>query len=181
MTNRAWVRGVYTDWAQEAQVDQQWTGSPDRNFSDGSGWDPTAVGSGRDYVWTDEAACRAADPELFQMSQKGDPDVEGLNLREVREHNEAKFKLALSYCEGCPIRAACLENADPSDLHWSVRGGELPQRFTSGVRQKNVPSFKFGDYQPRWECKIHGIKWVSSHKKKDREVFYYCLECNRKG
>lgn len=182
MAGHKWrLPGRHIDWTQEAQVDQEWIGSPDRNFN-GSDWD-WSQGSSREYVWTDEAACAEADPELFQVTQQGDPEAGDLKANALNEYNLAKFEVALAYCEGCPIKDLCLKNADPSDRHWSVRGGELPTRIAGEARAKKytVPSFDAKSYFPRWECKIHGLKWVSSHKKKDREEFFYCLECNRKG
>lgn len=180
MSNRDWVRGNYKDVTQEAQVDVEWVGSPDRNF-DGSTWDWTQ-GASREWVWTDEAACSDADPELFQVAQRGDPGTEGMNDKAVRDYNLAKFEVALTYCEGCPIKATCLEKATASDRHWSVRGGELPVKVAGERKERGwAPSFDAAPYFPRWECKIHGLKWVSSHKKKGREEFFYCLECNRKG
>lgn len=180
MSNRAWVSGVYTDWTQEAQVDQQWIGSPDRNY-DGSMWDPSQ-GSGREYVWTDEAACRDADPELFQVAQQGDPDAGDLKAQALRDYNLAKFEVALSYCDTCPIKTDCLKQSDPSDRHWSVRGGELPTKIAGERKERNTaPSFKYDEYVPRWECKTHGLKWVSfTFKKNENRNVYYCLECNRK-
>lgn len=184
MANQAWrLPGRHIDYAQEAQVSQQYTGSPDRNFNDGTGWDPTQ-GSAREYVWTDDAACSTADPELFEVSQKGDPDAGDLVGKQLTEFNMSKFEVALTYCEVCPIRQTCLDQSSESDRHWSVRGGELPTRVAGEGRNKfNVPSFDYKSYVPKWECKIHGLKWVSSHQKnrpgRGTDVFYYCLECNR--
>lgn len=177
--------GQYVDWVQEAQVDQQWIGSPDRNFKDGSDYDPSR-GSGREYVWTDDAACSTADPELFQVTQKGDPEAGDMVGQRLNQYNLDKFELALTYCEECPIKQTCLDQATPMDRHWSVRGGELPTKVAGERNQrKNVPSFDYKSYVPKWECQIHGIKWVSSHKKtrpgRPEELFYYCLECNRKS
>lgn len=185
MTNKWRLPGQHIDFDQRAQVDQEWIGSVDRNFSDGAGWDPTQ-GSPREFVWTDGAACGSADPELFQVTQKGDPEAGDLGRKQLTEYNLAKFDLALTYCEECPIKQACLDKSTEMDRHWSVRGGELPGRIAGETRGKyQVPSFDYGAYTPRWECKIHGLKWVSSHKKnrpgRGVDTFYYCLECNRKS
>lgn len=113
-------------------------------------YDPWA-GTSREYVWTDDAACNDADPNLFQVSQLGDPDVpedtEGLGMqRFLGEFNRRKVEQAKKICEGCPVRATCLKLADDSDRHWSVRGGLTPTRLTRGKKIERIPTFPAEDY-----------------------------------
>lgn len=117
-----------------------------------STYDPFG-GSSREYVWTDDAACAASDPRYFQVSQLGDPETAFLpegRTDLLAKYNRAKVEVAIGICEGCPVRATCLENASTSDLHWSVRGGQTPKRLTQRI--KTVPSFPIKEYLP-WACK----------------------------
>lgn len=75
--------------------------------------------------WQDDAACSGVDPALF--------DVEG------RPGSERDFQItkAKSICNGCPVRAACVESASESDLYYTVRGGRDPG-MTTGAK---VPKY----------------------------------------
>lgn len=117
-------------------------------------YDPSK-GSPLEYVWTDDAACLWSDPELFQLSQFGDPDVEHIEVNQtarLTKFNREKVEKAKSICEGCPVRATCLKTASTSDLHWSVRGGQTPKRLDG---QKAIPNFPMNEYMP-WACKSCG-------------------------
>lgn len=133
-------------------------------------------GSSREYVWTDDANCQGSDPTLFQVSQFGDPEVSHIpkeNPYLLGKYNRDKIELAKSICEGCPVRATCLETASTSDLHWSVRGGQTPKRLD---KQKMIPSFPIKKYLP-WTCvqcggEEYGLRWQKEDWRK------YCPECS---
>jgi len=169
--------GRHLDWDQRAQVELEWTGSPDRNYNDGSRWDPTQ-GSPREFVWTDEAACAGEDPELFQVSQQGDPDAGNRRGPALTKFNLAKYQQARVICEGCPIRAACLENSQPSDRYWSVRGGELPGKLKA-ERGKGVPGFDMSDWAEPRSCKIHGPAHMYVYDRKGGGKQIYCGACRQ--
>ncbi|RAY13613.1 WhiB family transcriptional regulator [Actinomadura craniellae] len=57
-----------------------------------------------DEHWTDDAACRGVDPELFYPIGYA---------AEVFKHQEAQAK---AVCGGCSVRAECLD--------WALRAGE---------------------------------------------------------
>jgi ferredoxin len=107
-----------------------------------STWNPER-GSSREYVWTDDAACKDADPDLFQVSRRGDPGTEGLGTHAVNKFNKAKVEEAKVYCEGCPVRATCLEQAEPNDLYWSVRGGATPLAIRPRRENENRAAHSF--------------------------------------
>lgn len=134
------------------------------------------AGMSREYVWTDDAACNGVNPELFQVSQVGDPGLEGIGTHELREFNEAKLKKAQEYCEGCPVRATCLKKAEPVDLYWSVRGGERPEIMKNGgVKRFKFPTFRINDWV-EWACRTHGRDAMRFRKTKDGSV-PYCEAC----
>lgn len=118
-------------------------------------------GSSREWVWTDDANCSGYDPDLFQVNQLGDPEVDHIPANRtdlLAKHNRAKIEEAKQVCVGCPVRATCLELASTSDLHWSVRGGQTPQRLIKvGKTAKitSIPSFPTQDYV-LWSCKNCG-------------------------
>lgn len=97
--------------------------------------------------WLAEASCLGVDPEVFQMKQLGDPGIPGnITSGSIGAWNKRRAKKAISdYCEGCPVRAACLEAAEAPDLYWSVRGGLMPSRFGED-RPGSIPSFRSQDY-----------------------------------
>lgn len=142
-------------------------------------YDPWA-GMSREYVWTDDAACSGVNPELFQMSQAGDPGLEGIGKVELRKFNEQKAEQAKSYCEGCPVRATCLERAEASDLYWSVRGGETP---TSLVPLKDGSKRKFPAAGTEdwvgWHCKKHGRNYLLYRSYVNQKAMRpYCGRCS---
>lgn len=130
-------------------------------------------GSSREYVWTDDAACAKVNPELFQISQVGDPGLEGLGTNEVKRFNQIKVADAKKYCESCPVKKRCLEEATESDLYWSVRGGETPKRLDPNVR--HIPLADTNSYFP-WECKKCGSGDFGWHMNKGA-MRKYCKQC----
>jgi WhiB family redox-sensing transcriptional regulator len=56
-------------------------------------------------VWTDQAACRGIDPEVFFPS------------------DGAGVLTALAICERCPVKAPCLEYALDNGIEHGVFGG----------------------------------------------------------
>lgn len=130
-------------------------------------------GSSREYVWTDDAACANAMPELFILSTKDDPGLEGISNAELRKLNESKVETALKYCESCPVKKSCLASAEGSDLHWSVRGGQTPKRL---LGQKAVISFPAEDYF-EWECKKCGGGEYGWHMNGGK-LAKYCRPCS---
>lgn len=182
MGNRGWrLPGRHIDWTQEAQVDQEWIGSPDRNFKDGSRWDPSK-GSPREYVWTDDASCADADPEAFQVASPGDPEADGLVGLKLAVFNRERLEYAAQVCESCPVRQKCLDEATAGDRYWSVRGGELPLKI-AGTRQERafVPTWNNRDYEPLWSCVEHGTLYKRSYQRKDKRgreyTQVYCQQC----
>lgn len=175
MGKKKWsLPGLHLDWTQEAQVNPDWTGSG-YNFKDGSRWDPS-TGSGREYVWTDDAACKGSDPEMFQLSQDGDADVVGMTRPQVREHNWAKLQSAQEICSDCSVRAVCLENATQMDRFWSVRGGELPSKLTEKLGVNQAPTWIMKGYQESWSCKLHGTEFKREYQRGEGKQVY-CDAC----
>lgn len=60
--------------------------------------------------WMEDAACRAADPDLFHP--EGDAGTVHLMTREAK-----------SWCARCAVQAACLEDAMARGERWGVWGG----------------------------------------------------------
>lgn len=118
-------------------------------------YDPS-FGMSREYVWVDDAACGGVDPEIFQMGMPDDPGFEGLNFMQTRKINLERLAKAREYCDTCPVRLKCVEEAEPGDLYWSVRGGLEPKRLTRGAR---APIY---DITPWVEaiCKHHGVQYM---------------------
>src|SRR5262245_39831227 len=76
--------------------------------------DPLAVRS-LDADWRDQAACRDADPRLFDYDPETDP--------------ESTAEAAKGMCAGCPVSAACLSDAlslPPDDDCVGILGGLTP-------------------------------------------------------
>lgn len=73
---------------------------------------PTAQTSSHplDRNWRNRAACRAADPELFQPSTESGPTY------------DAQVAEAKAVCAGCPVRQMCLEFA-LAMLPYGIAGG----------------------------------------------------------
>ena len=82
------------------------------------------------YIWQDDAACKGADPVLFEILNKDHPASEGLDLVEQVEQTRENFEDAATYCDRCPVRAACMADATPEDLHWTFRAGVIPGAFS---------------------------------------------------
>lgn len=182
MGNRNWkLPGMNIDWDQKAQVDQEWIGSPTRNFKDGSRWDPS-VGSPREYVWTDDASCAGTDPESFTVASPGDPDAGDLVGIKLAQFNLERLEYAAQICESCPVKQTCLDESTAADRYWSVRGGELPVKVAGDRKAKaNVPSWDNSDYEPLWSCAEHGTIYKRSYQRKDKKgreyTQVYCQQC----
>lgn len=81
---------------------------------------PPRIDSDRASEWRDRAVCADADPEIFTPLPA---DV-------------ATILDALSYCDRCPVKAACLADAfEHGDLH-TIRGGQTPEERAAVLRQK---------------------------------------------
>lgn len=144
-----------------------------------SSYDP-AQGSGREYIWQDDAACASVDPDLFQMSSTGDPGAEELRNQALTKYNQEKIETAQRICAGCPVRKECLADATPSDLHWSVRGGEVPKRHLLRGGKKVAPSAEIQPYLPAWECEKHGsesIRWRKAKAGQRGNTRPFCGVC----
>lgn len=61
-----------------------------------------------DPLWADLAACRGVDTNLFFSDSKAD-----------------QVYAVDTYCEKCPVKRECLDDATKDDLQASVRGGYL--------------------------------------------------------
>src|SRR5262245_44009807 len=87
--------------------------------------DPLAVRS-LDADWRDQAACRDADPRLFDYDPETDP--------------ESTAEAAKGMCAGCPVSAACLSDAlslPPDDDCVGILGGLTPAE-RSGPRKRQA-------------------------------------------
>lgn len=142
-------------------------------------YDPSR-GSSREHVWTDDAACKGSDPELFQLLQEGDPGAGDAKRGALIPLNRERIAKAIRICESCPIKERCLEEATPSDLYWSVRGGQTPTKFSGEV--KMVPMFKSSEWLGKPECPEHGSRSVSTRHRTDqkgsRYTSTYCGVCS---
>lgn len=92
-------------------------------------------GSSREYMWTDDAACNGVDPKYFTYQDKEDRDYapergryNGGKVRElsVRQSNMIRLLKGQKVCLSCPVAQRCLDEADASDMFYTVRGGYLP-------------------------------------------------------
>jgi hypothetical protein len=134
-------------------------------------------GSAREYVWTDDAACRDTNPELFQVSEATDPGLEGIGTQELRQYNLDKVEQAKQICESCPVKKTCLSRAEPTDLYWSVRGGETPTRLIPRTDTKRPYMPVFNTEWIGWHCKEHGDAFKMEKVYKDG-TRPYCGQCS---
>jgi WhiB family redox-sensing transcriptional regulator len=85
-----------------------------------SGWE---VSARREPHWSEHAACMGLDLYLFF----GPPtDIErGMARESVMDRREREGQ-ALAVCQGCPVRALCLETelALPADQQFGIYGGK---------------------------------------------------------
>jgi hypothetical protein len=94
-------------------------------------------------MWQDNAACKGADPVLFELLNEDHPASEALNRTDMFHQNVENFEDAATYCERCPVLAECLASASDDDLDWTVRGGRTPRKFTGlpvGRPRKHNPN-----------------------------------------
>ena len=133
------------------------------------------------HSWQDDAACGGIDPDKFMVSRRGDPDVREARGVTIRNHNVRKMTTAKVVCDGCPVRATCLKEADESDLFWTMRGGQWPtsMRAAGAKNKKSVPSSGRRGTKPflddQSECPSgHVGRWKA---RADREG-KYCHDCN---
>lgn len=80
--------------------------------------------------WADEANCKGKAYELFEYQEKDSPLAAGMNFQERMELNATNFELAAEVCIECPVFFQCRESASADEKRWTVRGGEVPTRFT---------------------------------------------------
>lgn len=73
---------------------------------------------------SDQAACRAADPELFFPVGTG----------ELANKDTAR---ALVFCRSCPIAGECLSYALAHDHRYGIWGGTTPQYRRTHYRQES--------------------------------------------
>jgi len=173
-----WNKTIYnrtTDGLEPARdVERAYKPKPERLT-----YDPFK-GMSREYVWTDDAACKNTNPELFQVSEGTDPGLEGIGTQELNRFNLDKVEQAKKICEGCPVRATCLSVAEPSDLYWSVRGGETPTRLIPRENGKKpyMPVFNATEWVG-WNCQKHGRDFMFERSYNDG-VRPYCGRCANK-
>lgn len=128
-------------------------------------YDPWA-GSAREYVWQDDAACQGQPLELFFTDSRTSDD---------RERLEGAIQ---DFCQDCPVKSLCFAEAQPSDMHYSVRGGLLPAIFEA-KRPDKAPAFKLSEYE-LWECALHGrANVLEKPNGKDRKLAPYCGVCRQ--
>lgn len=77
--------------------------------------------------WMEGAACAGKDSKFFDYSE---------NL--TRKENAENMREGVQYCEFCPAKEACLEEADRVDVQWTVRGGLLPLILSPGRTDQAV-------------------------------------------
>jgi len=140
-----------------------------------------ALASG--YSWYDDAACFNVEPSVFEVSQRGDRDLKTGQGQAIHAYNLKKTAEAIEVCSGCPVRATCLEEATPIDLHWTVRGGQWPTSLRK-AGQKNVrrrppndgvvmnPSLPDQD-----KCPNGHVAWKSRSDRPGR----YCATCSKEA
>jgi WhiB family redox-sensing transcriptional regulator len=78
--------------------------------------------------WHDRAACRGVSHYVFSNDTELLPDG---SPRAPYDHAEAKC-----YCQGCPVRVECLEDALGRGDLWIVRGGMDPQELRAERRRR---------------------------------------------
>ena len=131
-------------------------------------------------------------PQRFEVVRRGDPEVAhiGDDTIKIRKHNKAKILAAIEVCNGCPVWAACLEDALPSDRFWTVRGGEVPKYYPKGLdgpsraNRGNIPSFPAEDFT-EYRCKsgthqgaeYQGFKAHGGTGK----LYGYCIGCDNEA
>lgn len=74
-------------------------------------------------VFSDKAKCAGLPLEWFVISQsdtKSDDEMNALNRQNMMK--------GLATCVGCPLmyNGECYDKAEPVDLKWTIRGGEIP-------------------------------------------------------
>lgn len=155
-------------------------------------WTPFGESS-HEHIWQDDASCNDADPTLFEIAQDGDPSVEWRNSAPPKKRvglpkiNMARYEQAKAICETCPVKDLCLSSADPADLYWTTRGGQMPGQlvaFLAGAdgprKGRRAPSFRYDDYN-LWSCKKHGRESVGiKNNKADGKVYKvnFCRVCD---
>lgn len=77
-----------------------------------------------DMAWQDDAACRGADPEIFF------PD----------NSDHRKIVKALLWCNGCPVREACLQFALDTE-------GSLGHSSRSGIYGGHTAEQRYAKYR----------------------------------
>lgn len=87
-------------------------------------------------TWKDDAACAGEGPTVFYRSEG--------EARRGSAGGENTMRLARRiFCDGCPVRSACLEEAVRTGEHFGVWGGTTPgdrgrMRFRSRRENRNL-------------------------------------------
>lgn len=82
----------------------------------------------RGRPWSDEAACRTEDPELFYAH-----GVEGMKMS-VPQIAEAK-----AICNSCPVRRECLDWAiEHGETEHGIWGGKTPHERRAEARRRRT-------------------------------------------
>lgn len=116
--------------------------------------------------WIDDASCADHDPSLFELE---DPVYLLKGELEERKQHE-RIARGLKICTGCPVRAACLNEATADDKFWSVRGGQPPEGLFRTPTSKSVTTpFSRGK-----KCKRQHDLWVVNSKGRNE-----CAVCKR--
>ncbi len=104
----------------------------------------------RAYHWTDDAACAFQPHTLFEIATSEDRIAEGIapsgrdTRVPLRELNEENLKRAKEICNTCPVKQACIDEAEPEDFLWTVRGGRTPTNFNEEPRTNK----RYGEIGP---------------------------------
>lgn len=111
-----------------------------------------------EFIWYAYAACRGAPPDLF--SSPGDDDDE----------SPYPSDLALMYCDRCPVRNECLDEALklPIEDDWCIRGGTTSyqrrqmRRMTTRRTCLGCGSFDVSNTDHHELCVSCGLSWEVS-------------------
>lgn len=72
-----------------------------------------------DTSWRDQAECTGADTELFY--RQDDELTDRSKTLKIRE------RAAKAYCNDCPVKAECLQDAIETEEMYGIRGGLNPK------------------------------------------------------
>lgn len=105
-----------------------------------------------EFQWQEDAACRFQPHTLFEIASADDAIAEGIvpdgndPQNELTDLNVANFERAVQICNTCPVKQTCLDEANPDDFLWTIRGGKLPINFNPNKQGR--PPGRYGKVGP---------------------------------